>query len=216
MQKTYDRQTAKFLGMVGENMPEISSDVMQGWIQNPLGLQKVLRTALCPPEMPETAPEFKVWKTIKLGTKGLKTADDFRKAIKSAGMNIGDWGNDILGKPAFTVSDTEVEVDLVNVSVGELGFKRGAPRKDIIAKALSLGLELCPNEVGPQLRLQYADQPKGEWLLVGMEPIAVSDGSLDVFDVAHDDDKRWLHGSLGDPDRVWNAGYRFVFVRSRK
>ncbi|MDO8664011.1 MAG: hypothetical protein Q7K44_00445, partial [Candidatus Liptonbacteria bacterium] len=118
---------------------------------------------------------FPLWKTIKLDT-GLKTADDFRKALKQSGCKIGNWGNDILGNPAFTVSDTETEVDLVNVSVAELGFKNGAPRKDIYERAVSLGLELCPNEVGPQLRLQYTDQPKGEWLRIAMEPITGSDG----------------------------------------
>lgn len=33
--KTYDRQTATFLAVVGQNMPELSGDVMQGWIENP-------------------------------------------------------------------------------------------------------------------------------------------------------------------------------------
>ena len=50
--KTYDRQTAKFLAVVGENMPEISDDVMEGWIQNPGSLQKFLK-GLCPPEAAE-------------------------------------------------------------------------------------------------------------------------------------------------------------------
>ncbi len=49
-QKTYDRQTAKFLAIVGENMPELSGDVMQGWIENPKSLQKALKDSLCPPE----------------------------------------------------------------------------------------------------------------------------------------------------------------------
>jgi len=84
--KTYDRQTAKFLAVIGENMPELSGDVMQGWIENPKSVQKVLKEAFCPPEV---ISEFKVWKTIKLGT-GLKTADDFRKAIKHGGMKIGN------------------------------------------------------------------------------------------------------------------------------
>lgn len=49
--KTYDKQTAKFLAVVGENMPELSGDVMQGWIQNPKAVQKVLERAFCPPEI---------------------------------------------------------------------------------------------------------------------------------------------------------------------
>jgi len=66
--KTYDRQTAKFLAVVGENMPELSGDVMQRWIQDPRAVQKVLSNAFCPPEAATT--RFKIWKTIKLGTGG--------------------------------------------------------------------------------------------------------------------------------------------------
>jgi hypothetical protein len=156
-----------------------------------------------------------VWKTITLGT-GLKTADDFRKAIKEAGMKLGDWANGILGQPAFTAANVETEVDLVNVSAGELGFPHGAARRDIIAKALELGLQLCPAEVGPQLRLQYPDQPRGEWLIIAMQPITDSDGDPSVFDVGLDSGGRWLDGVYGYPGRVWGGGSRFVFVRPRR
>ena len=156
---------------------------------------------------------FNVWKTIKLGT--LKNADEFRKALKKDGFKIGDWGNDIIGKPAFTVASTEEEIQLVNVSVADLGFKNGATYKDICAKAKELGLELCPNEVGPQLRLQYKDQPKGEYLRIAMEPITDSDGDLHIFRVGHGDDDLWLHGLNGYSDRFWYANSRFVF-RLRK
>ncbi len=40
--KTYDRQTGKFLARVAENMPEMSGEVMQGWIDNPKALQNFL------------------------------------------------------------------------------------------------------------------------------------------------------------------------------
>ena len=156
---------------------------------------------------------FKVWKTIKLGT--IKNADALRKALKKADFKIGDWGNDILGKPAFTVTSVEEEIQLVNLSVADLGFKDGANYGNICAKAKELGLELCPNEVGPQLRLQYKDQPKGEYLRIAMEPITDSDGRLLIFFVAHDVDGLWLFGNYGDSDSFWLAYYRFVF-RLRK
>lgn len=156
---------------------------------------------------------FPTWKTIKLGT-GLKTADDFRKAIEAAGMKIGDWGNGFIGKPVFTASDTAMDVELVNVSVAELGFADGATLLDIQAKADKLGLDPCPAEVGPQLRLQYADQPKGEWLIIAMKPIAGSRGRLRVFRVGHDGGGRWLDG-YGSPDYFWDGYGRFVFVRRK-
>ncbi len=68
-------------------------------------------------------PQFAIWKTIKLGTE-LKTADDFREALGVHGMKIGSWGNDILGKPAFTASVAEVEVDLVNVPSANSAFQK--------------------------------------------------------------------------------------------
>jgi hypothetical protein len=157
---------------------------------------------------------FKTWKTIKLGT-GHQTADDFRKALKKAGCRIGDWANDLLGKPAFTAATEETEVNLVNISVAELGFPNGATRKEIYEKAKELGLELCPAEVGPQLRLQYKDQPNGEWLLIGMEPITASDGDLEVFDVGRGDDGRWLFSLYGHPDYFWSGDSRWAFVLSK-
>lgn len=158
---------------------------------------------------------FALWKTIKLGT-GLITADDFRRALKAGNCRIGDWGNDILGMRAFTAAGKETEVDLVVLSVAELGFKDGAYRKDIYRQALKLGLELCPAEVGPQLRLQYKDQPNGEWLRIAMEPIAGSGGFLRVFSVVRGRDGLWLSGDYGNPDFFWFSSYRWVFVRPRK
>lgn len=157
---------------------------------------------------------WSAWKTIKLGT-GLKSADDFRKAITASGMKIGDWANDILGKPEFTAISQETELGLVVVSVAELGFKKGATREQIYNRAKERGLELCPAEVGPQLRLQYVDQPLNDRLVIGMEPIRHSDGFLYVFNVARHDAALWLHSDYDYPDYVWDSGTRFVFVRRK-
>ena len=162
----------------------------------------------------KTAVRFKVWRTIKLGT-GLKTADDFRNALKREGMKVDDRADDLLGQKAFTASESEKVADLVVVSLAELGFKNRAKREDIYKRAQELGLDLCPAEVGPQLRLQYKDQPKGEWLLIAMEPITDSAGGLDVFGVARGGNDRWLSGGCGCPADFWYGGHRWVFARRK-
>ncbi len=153
------------------------------------------------------------WKTIKLGTQS--NADGYREALKKNGFRISDRANDIIGKPAFTVANQSETIDLVLVTMAELGFPDGATRKDIYEKALSLGLSLCPSEAGPALRLAYLDQPKGEWILIGMESITDFGGVLHVFFVAHDDDGQWLRAHCGNPDFVWSSGYRWVFYRRK-
>ncbi len=164
---------------------------------------------------PLTADGFPIWKTIKLGT-GLKTADEFRKALTDGGFKIGEWSNDILDQPAFSVALSLTDVELVNVSPRELGLRKSSTFKEICAKAKSKGLSLCPNEVGPQLRLQYKDQPTCARLLVAMDPIADSNGYFRIFRVGNHEDELWLDGSLGYPGHVWFLDDRFVFVRSKK
>jgi len=110
----------------------------------------------------------------------------------------------------------ETEVDLVKVTVAELGFKEGVRRDQIYERAKELGLDLCLPEVGPQLRMQYLDQPNGEWILIGMEPIRDAVGDLSVFSVDRYDSELWLRSGYDDPDSVWSAGIQWVFVRSRK
>ncbi|MDH5442142.1 MAG: hypothetical protein OEX08_00860 [Candidatus Nomurabacteria bacterium] len=153
---------------------------------------------------------FKVWKTIKIGT-GLSTAEGFTDAIHKLGAKVSDWANDIMKQKAFTVAKEETEINLVKVTVKELGFKEGATYEDICNRAKELGLELCPAEVAPQLRLQYTDQPKGEWLRIAMEPIVGSGGYSNVFEVAHDDDDLWLNWNVGTSDYFWHSDNCFVF-----
>src|SRR3989338_9444069 len=158
--------------------------------------------------------DLKTFKTINLGT-GLKTADYFRKSLRDSGNKVSSEANGILGNYAFTVAVKKIKIDLAIKSVGEIGFKDGATRQKIYGRANELGLDLCPAEVGPQLRLQYKDQPEEEQLIVAMNPIAVSGGALELFFVERDDSGLWLGGFCGDPGRILHADYRFVFARRK-
>jgi len=160
---------------------------------------------------------FKTWKTIKLGT-GIKDANGFCTALKKAGCKVTDLAKDMLSKPAFTVT-TEKKVELILVSITDLGFKMSATRANIYNQAKKFGLELCPAEVGPQLRLQYNRQPKYERLAIGMEPIADYDGNFRIFGVDRfDGHKRWLNGYPADgyTFSLWRVSHRWVFVRHKQ
>lgn len=155
------------------------------------------------------------WKTINLGT-DIKDADGFCRAIIDANMSISSWANDIIGKPEFKVVAEEIEIELVKITVGNLGFENGAQRNQIYERAQELGLKLCPAEVGPQLRLQYKNQEPGEEIFVGMEPIRASDGFPNIFSVICYANGPWLYSHYKSPNAIWCAYSQWVFVHPRK
>ncbi|MDP2855953.1 MAG: hypothetical protein Q8N90_02395 [bacterium] len=160
----------------------------------------------------EAKPAFPIFKTITLGV--CKSIKDYREALIKANFRIGDWASDILNK--IRVSQFQVQLDLVVRTVADLGFKEAARLDRIYAKAKELGLELCPPEVGPALRLAYPDQPHDEWLRIAMDPISDSGGPLRIFGVVHGDDGQWLDSGSGNPGGLWDSDDQFLFVLPRK
>ncbi len=159
-------------------------------------------------------PIFDTWTTVKLGT-GLKTPQDFHEAIIAAGFE--DWFmNDIFKDDSdFTTSQVEQEVDLVIVSVKELGFKKQVSRREIYERALSLGLQLCPAEVAPQLVMQYPNIRQVNDLCIGMEPFLNKHGWWSLFEIGMETEaKISLHH--GEPTKMWVLRSRFVFVKPRQ
>jgi hypothetical protein len=157
-----------------------------------------------------------IWKTITIGT--YKGVDAVRAAVDAAPCPIalGDWADEILGRPGFPFSRKSTELDLVVVSVADLGFgDQGAPLRDIHARALASGLELCPAEVGPVLRLNYLDQPAGEFLHLAMRPVARYSGELVDFTLGNGGSDLILIGGDARPEMILPGVVRLVFVRPR-
>jgi hypothetical protein len=89
-----------------------------------------------------------------LGTR--KGVNSYRDALDKASIKIGDDADEILGRPAFPYARGKIEHDLVLLSVSELAVKTEyALLSDVYSRARKLGLDLCPAEVGPQLRLAH-------------------------------------------------------------
>ncbi len=148
-----------------------------------------------------------------LGT--YKSANALRDALKAARCGIGDLAGGALDQPAFTVTKTETPVDLVVLSAAELVSEaESATLAEIYSRATQLGLELCPAEIAPRLRLQYPDQPAGELLHVAMEPIPTDRGPV-AFTLGNGGAGLFLIGGDGRADRTVSSTARFVFVRPR-
>ncbi|MBU1104648.1 hypothetical protein KJ664_01970 [Patescibacteria group bacterium] len=153
----------------------------------------------------------RIFKTIEIGTHS--EAETLRHAVESFGARVSTWAGDILAETPL--GQSKQLLNLVTATVAELGYPNGTQLRNVFKAGLARGWELCPAEVGPQLRLQYPDQPDNEWLVIAMEPLRDSDGVPSLFDVYCHGGTRWLSANYGKPDDFWHASDRFVFV-SRK
>ena len=183
-------------------------------------LQSQLRLKNTPsagkPQIPvRSAVDVPVWKTITVGT----FADSFAlsNALDAVGCGIGNLAGEILGRPSFTLGATKTSVQLFAVSAAELGFQtETASLADIYARAKQLGFGLAAAEIGPQLRLQYFDQPIGEFLIIGMEPLRTWEGEPVILTVANGGAGLILIGQDGSADAQISVLSRFLFVRPNK
>jgi hypothetical protein len=154
---------------------------------------------------------IRAWRTITLGP--LKSPQAYRQALDAVSIRIGDSANEILGRPAFSYQKVKTAVELVLVSAGELGLAPGAASlADVYGRARQVGLHLCPAHVGLQLRLDYADQPIGEFVHVAMEPVATYAGQPTILALANGGSGLLLIGSDGRSDFLVTRSVKFVFA----
>lgn len=147
---------------------------------------------------------------------GGKSAAELQKELEAAHINIGVYAKDMLkNKKEFIATPDSVDMTLIRLTVADLGFKSSATIDQIYKRAEELGLELCPSDVGPTLRLQYQNQPLREWTYIGMKQIAASDGYPYVFLLGRNDDGLWLSNGWARPDFGWDPHSRFVFRLSK-
>ncbi|QOZ48543.1 hypothetical protein XH89_05365 [Bradyrhizobium sp. CCBAU 53340] len=160
-----------------------------------------------------SAREVATWKTITIGTFVDPLA--LRNELDSRGCNVGGQAAEILARPSFTTSPRTANVELVDLSPAQLGFTFGTVTlASVYARARQLGFELAAAEVGPQLRIQYLDQPIGEFLIIGMEPIKTWGGEPIILNVANGGAGLILIGQDGRADADVPVTSRFIFARS--
>lgn len=133
--------------------------------------------------------------------------------------HIANYAQWMLDHQDFKISKEKKDIKLIKLSVADLGFPNGATFKEIIDKGKEMGLEMCPPEVGPFLRLDYEklighDQPQKEWIAVAMNTISDSDGGPRVFCVSRSGSgERCLEYDWAGPGSHFDSDNGFLFAR---
>ena len=142
-----------------------------------------------------------------------KGVDAYREALAAERVRIGDSADEILGRPAFFYARTPKQVELVVLSSAELGLEADAvSHAEVYQRAKQMGVELCPAEVGPQLRLAYRNQPLGEALDIAMEPVSTYAGEPTILALVNFGTGLALIGADGASESMVPRTRRFVFA----
>jgi hypothetical protein len=138
---------------------------------------------------------------------GGKTKEYYLSALTEKNM-IKTNIQQLLESPGFTILPSRERIDLVCLTVAQLGFPHGATTDEIYARREEWGLDLCPTETGPALRLATSNP---DFMIIGMKQITNDDGYPKVFLLGKSGRGLWLRASIALPSEKWSENFPFVF-----
>ena len=155
-------------------------------------------------------PEGKIQRNnVEIGT---KSKEQLLEELRQKNTYVSTSAEEMIRNPSFTIRETPQLLPTVRLKVRDLGFQSTATTDQIYTKASELGLDLCPAEVGPNLRLRDENQRIGSWYFIGMKPITDLHGNPCVFELNRGGGGPKLHAYLALPDGRWFPENDFVFA----
>lgn len=149
----------------------------------------------------ESFPDKKIFMQALETDPNINSPEKAKEELLAKGIYVSELDMKFLYRTEF--SQNKKTYNLVRFTVEQMGFPKDAnPETDeIYRKAKSLGLALCPAEVGPHLILQYSGEK--ERVAVAMEPIGssvfeiigVGGGSILTSHLAGPYERHWYYGS---------------------
>jgi hypothetical protein len=149
---------------------------------------------------------------------GGKSNAQLLNELKAMG-GVGAEAENMMNGAEFTTTPNMEPVLLVKLSLREIGLDiplfhpfEGPLLPKIKELAQQRGLEFCPAEVAPHLRLAYSNQKIWEELRVGMTPIAESADCRNLFRLENSGG-RWLYSDYEERLQApqWRSDDEWVF-----
>ena len=150
------------------------------------------------------------------------------KALLSHQVQLNRAAEALFEDRRFTPLGQHDVIEIVSLSVADLGFGDGASYGQLTTRALDLGLVECPLELGPHLRLQFIDQPEAAAgtpttrgraptgsITVASSPLDERDETPKGFYLRRLDGVLCLRGYWSWAGHVWSPGDVLVFARDR-
>lgn len=153
---------------------------------------------------------------------------DLLAALGRNGVKLNEAAQTLFAHEGFATSEATHAVEILEVTVADLGYADGATIDQIFGRAAEFGLTLCPLELGPQLRLQYLRQAEGSLgqrpsrhrappgsITIASRPLTDDEEVPKGFYLRRIDGVPWLRGYRSGRDHVWSPDDHFVFCRAQ-
>lgn len=154
--------------------------------------------------------EFKIFRDIIIG--GITKERLISKLVES-GVRFNKYANMLFEHPSFSLNESAEHVKLVRVKSSELGISAPCPFHEIVTRASSFGLRLCPLYLGAFLRLEYKEQVEGPYLTVASNKPENDENFPNGFYLRNFEDSLWLRGYCATDDYEWQIDSEFVFLK---
>jgi len=196
-QKTYDRQSGKLIARIAENLPEMSGEVMQGWIDDPKGLQKFL-----------LGLRRFIWTVVSDG----HNANALIGALEAKGRRVSNWAKDVMSKAGFKTTKGQA-YNFVVIRGDEFAVDAERTTANIFAEGARRRYRKPPADAAALLREKFTQEELGfPYVVVMHEPITDSDGYPRLLVLYRGDGGGRLYAWRAGPDRQWDRGRVFVFL----
>lgn len=155
---------------------------------------------------------------------GGKTKSELQSELEK-GFSLMGVSDCMVNSEGFTTSETHEQVNLIWLSIADLGLPEGVKTDQVYERAKELGLDLCPAEVAPRL-LSLPSHREREPFRVAMKPIMITDYFIKlgkdivcaaIFKIYPYDTKSWrikeevVDDVLPNSPVRWSTNRLFVF-----
>jgi hypothetical protein len=155
---------------------------------------------------PTPAEQAEVFMTLELG---LLNLDQLNNQL-SWHMGVSDHAREITRLTGFKLQKKRKLLELVKVSVFQLGFTEPPTYNEICLRAMDLGYSLCPSETAPLMYMAYPAR-RSRILFATLE-LSDSTGGIGLFEVGNQDIDPYLSVTSAHPNCRFPLDTEFVFT----
>jgi hypothetical protein len=203
------KQVGQLHAVVLQNLPEMTIEQRQKWINDPKGMQEFL-SGLVGSKFSEH--DGGIYFTV---TSNGFSGKDWIKHFNKKGVEIGNYAKQLLLSEDFKPSKKGTTSQIVVIK-GEFFSDNDRITSKIREEADRRNMTKPNAEVACLIRDLFTDdeiKAMGlSWIVTMHEPIKDSDGDPHLLSTNRNGNKSWLSTYYGPPDRRWHRGSGFAFV----